>query len=141
MSDDFDTIEGGGGWLRGRDLIGKWCLFVVSNVSTRQGTYGEETVAEFDFADLSENGVLRRGVRISDTYIVEKLKAGKKIVGLISQAPPKQKGWQGAIYLEQPAGAPYETAKAAARTLLSESDDGKTHVVSQARDELEDLLA
>ncbi len=130
--DEFDTIPTGS-WIRGRDLIDHWVLFVVKNVEKREGgTFGDETVVHCDFADLTTGEGLKKDCLISDKHIASKLVAGRKIVGRVSQTPPKQKGWQGAIYLEQPAGEGYEEAKKKARIALA---------APPKEDDLEDLLA
>lgn len=136
--DDFDEISLGG-FLRGRDLVGHWVVFVVKNTVQTEGTFGKQTIATVDFIDLSDKEPeLQQGMRISDQYIVEKLQPGKKIVGLINRSEPKKKGWQGAIFLEQPKGLQYESAKSKARELLN--GERKPIETPPVSDDLEDLL-
>lgn len=137
--DDFDEITVGG-WLRSRDYIGHWVLFVVRSTTQRDGDYGTQTVATVDFADLSDDDPeLLSDIRLSDQYVVDKLKPGKKIVGQIQQAEPKKKSWKGAIYLAQPKGDGYEQAKAAAKNVLNGSK--KKVAPPPPSDDLEDLLS
>jgi hypothetical protein len=139
--DEFDDV-GGGDWIKGRDYVGHWVLFRVRSVDTRPSSFADgkdETVAEVDFADLTVGSDMRR-VKISDAYVAGKLKAGKKVVGLIEQLPSKRAGWQGAIVLNQPDGQAYGQAKDKARALLQrESKPAAKPAAPPARTEAQEL--
>lgn len=128
MTDDdleFDTVSSGS-WIKGADLIDKWVFFRVLSTEDREGTFGDETVAEVDFADLTAaSPELEYGLRNSDKHIAGKLVGRKLVVGRVAQAEPKQKGWKGAIYLEQPPGEELTAMQAKAKALLAQEKAAK----------------
>lgn len=135
---EFDEIVSGT-WIKGSDMIDAWVLFQVIGLEDRVTGFGDETVATVDFANLTAGDSSVRRVLISDRHIVSKLARGKTIVGLIRQLPSKQKGWKGAIILDQPAGDDYEKAKNSARAILS-GPSKPAPAPQPPKDDLEDLL-
>lgn len=135
MSVMFDEISGGQ-WLRGRDYVGHKVLFVTKRIETREGTYGTEIVATVDFADLDGEEGLQQGCLISDSHITSKLREGTTVVGKIDRAAPKQKGFQGAIFLAKLEGAEDVFAKQKATQILA----GDSELLKKSASEVEEAF-
>ena len=140
----FDTLDGGssaGGWIRARDYVGHWVLFIVKNKKEQEGTYGPEMVVRCDFAVVdSKTPVLYEDCWISDPHVVSKLRTGQKIVAKVARGEPKRPGYQGAVFIEQKDGPEYDQAVASARELLTGNIQQDKEILASAKENLRELF-
>jgi len=117
-TDEFAILPAGGGFIKAKDHLGCWVLFVVHGTAPRIGAFGPETVASVDFCNLDRETALTEGLQISAPNVVKHFAAGQKIIGKIESMPSKKPGMQPAIILTQTPGPDYQAAAARARAAL-----------------------
>lgn len=134
----FDTVSGGD-WVKGSEHVNEWVLIRIRDTSTRDGVFGEQIVMDgdwvFDLLNENESKLFSYGVLNSDQFIAGKCVGKNLVVGVIRRGVPKQKGFQGAVYLDQPEGEDMTKAITIAKAILEKEKETKAKSKISAKTE------